>query len=324
MSHDSTAGQPVAPAIRDRKATNGGSSRPATTPRAVTPTIDWVGQIGNALGVLSASAVVVFISGGTALVSRLYVYKLDALEVVVGQIPQAILISTGLVEVMAPMLAVAGLYITWRLVLGKGDHPLFRPWSKQDQRYKFGYLASATAVGILAWVIPTGYWLVVRGGGCLQGCAGAGLAGLVVGSPGLLDRLTPTPFWTAALVANVLFVVIAFLAAARLADTSPEQWNQFTRVAPMTAIWAVALMPAFVTVDAGLPLAAVRVCISTGQTLTPIDGYLVAQTTDGVFIADGAQLPDPDASRRLITVPTSRIVDIYTGGSSINDACPAR
>lgn len=296
---------------------------PGTSPQS--SSTNWIGQIGNALGLLSASAALLFVSGGTVLIGRLYVYKLAALEVVIGQLPQAILVTTGLVEVVAPCVAVAAAYVMFRLIEGaRGKRLLLTGWSNQRRFKQAWYVALFILSGFAAWAVPTAYWIVFGDGGCLQGCAGPGLATFMAGKPDIVSRLQPLAFWLTSLGASLVFVGVGYLVSARVAESNLQRWNCPGPIAQMTAVWAIALIPAFVTLDAGLPLAVVRVCVATSQGAQPIDGYLVAQTSDAVFIADGLAPQDPNATRRLITIPSSRVLVVFSGGSSNHDPCPSQ
>ena len=282
----------------------------------------WLQGIGTAFGVLGASATLVFVTGGIVLISRLSVYRLAGLEVVVGQVPQAILVTTGLVEVVAPCAGIATIYSIFRLIESKsGRRFLLEGWPDRWSG-RLRWLAFFLLMGLLLWAGIVTYWVAGRLGGCMHHCGGSDWLSFANGDPPVLMRLQPAPFWFASLVANVVFVTMGFLISARVAAWFKSDWNSFRPIALMALVWSLALIPAFVTFDATLPLTGVRVCVSNGGTVYPVDGYMVAETSDAVFIADANfDGTNPSASRRLITIPSSHVVDVISGGTDNHLSC---
>lgn len=251
--------------------------------------------------------------------SRLYVYKLAGLELVVGQIPQAILVTTGLVEVVAPSAALAAIYVTFRLFVSKSGPRLYpKDWSQRSWCLRIVWVIGAVIAGLVIWAAIAVNWLALRHGGCVQNCGD----GFLKAQPGVLDRLQPVGFWVTALIVICAFLVMGFLVFARVGEVFHSRWHTVRPIAMMTLVWSTALLPAYIAYDATLPLAGVRVCTIDG---TFMDGYLVAQTSDAVFIAD-QQIGDSHASaaRRLITIPASRVTEVISGGSNNKLACPAK
>ena len=79
---------------------------------------DVVKAVGAVIALLAGSIALLYVAGGGALTLRLFLYELPSLNVV-AQLPQEILISVALIQIVLPAVAAASTYALVRLLLGR-------------------------------------------------------------------------------------------------------------------------------------------------------------------------------------------------------------
>ena len=280
-----------------------------SAPQAAATSDGFFKNIGDALTTVTSAAALVFVSGGLVVMGRLYVYHVAGLEAVVGQIPPPVLLTTGLVEVVGPWLAVALAYAILRMVTASsGERWLLSSWP-DSWTARWSWLWIFVLIGLFIWLVIVGQWLLLRQGGCENPCTN-----VIFSNPPVVTRLEPAMFWLVALIAIEACLTTAFLLSALVARKYGSDWYSLRAVALMTLVVSLASLPAFITFEAGLPLVRVYACVLDGKDVTAVAGFLVAQSGDDVFIAlDEPSDRDPKFNRRLDTIPSSQVLRVTSG-----------
>lgn len=259
---------------------------------------DVVKTLGQLLGLAAGFIALVYAAGGGVLALRLYLAHLPS-RTIVGQLPRDLLISIGLAQIVLPVLAVAALYATCRILMGTTPPPrrLVRQWTERSWR-DWAVLVAASAIPAL---LAAGF--IALGPNQVRG-----------GSKGLL-WLVPLTF-----LLTLLVVLVALNLRARLADRygDPESlWSTRRPVVWMTLVFALASLPVCVIFAGTLfPLLDAKVCTSRSEAT----GVLIGETSDRTYIG---QKDRPVGPLLVFSVPRDQITETFIGGNAGLRPCPA-
>jgi hypothetical protein len=261
---------------------------------------DVVTRLGQFAGLVAGVLGLVYAAGGGVLTLRLYLAHLPS-RTIVSQLPRELLISVGMAQIVFPIVAVAGLYATCRVLGGASVRPkrLVRQW-KEQSRQGWAELVGAAAVPALVVAATTGVGAKnIRGGS------------------NALAWLVPLTF-----LVTLLIVLVGLKARARLADSYGESattWNAPRPVAWMTLVVALVALPVCVLVaGTHFPLLDAKVCTTSG---TEEAGVLVGETSDRTYIGQKAR---PVGPLLVFSIPRSEIRETFIGGHAGGRPCPPR
>jgi len=254
--------------------------------------------LGEIAGLLAGAVALVYLAGGVVIALRLLFSNTNP-EAVIGQLSREVLISVGLAEVVLPALIGSAVYAAYRLRGGstnKGPAVLraSTPGSAEEPSRK-RFAASALGLTVLL-VLPGAVSAVAHDGFSLK----------------LLYLLI-------ALAVAGATVWIARKARMAIAmKHSGAGWNRAPAVALMSLVVGATVVPAAVIFWASLPLPDARVCLS--GTSTPLDGRLIGETTNRVYIAG----PKLGELREITSVPAASVDQLVIGAGATDQICPSR
>lgn len=266
---------------------------------------DVVRTLGQLIGLAAGLLALLYATGGGVLTLRLYLLHLPS-RTVAAQLPRDLLISIGLAQIILPILAIAGLYATLRLMLGSVAPPtrLVREWTERSLGGWF-VLVAASALPAIAFTLAL--WIGIH--------ARDKVPGRVNG----LEWLLPLAF-----LLTLLFVLVGLNLRARLVKRygeSPHSWSTPRPVFLMTLIVALVCLPDLVLVaGAFFPLLDAKVCTASGAQYR---GLLIGETSARTYIGQDARKFDPDTPLLVITIPQSEIRQTNIGKHAAGRQCPA-
>jgi hypothetical protein len=258
---------------------------------------DVVDTITKLFGLLAGIASLAYVGGGAIMALRLSFERLPASLTVAARLSRVVLISVGLSLIIAPMLILGAAYVAYRLVRGNVSPrlvPWFGRWSENERIAWSGSIAVVAAVLIL---LPAAIW-AARGYG-----------------------VDFNPKWVAvAAIAAFLVIFGALRIHDRLVGVggpfhSPLRFNSWRARIVLAVIWALAFMPAWISIGAAIRLPAAKLCV-TGVD-EGVEGRLIDETDKTVFMglpADQVLTRGPlgtDAS--VLTVPADHVDGIFVG-----------
>jgi hypothetical protein len=259
---------------------------------------DVVKTLGQLLGLAAGLVALVYAVGGGVLSLRLYLAHLPS-RTIVGQLPRDLLISIGLAQIVLPVLAVAALYATCRVLTGTTSPParLVRQWKEQSRR-DWAELIGASAIPALL----------------VAGAIALGTNDVRGGWKGLI-WLVPVAFLVTLIVA-----LVGLNLRARLADhygDSASMWNARRPVAWMTLVVALVSLPICVLfAGAFFPFLDAKVCTTSGAETT---GVLIGETSDRTYIG---QEERPVGPLLVFSIPRTAITETFIGGNAGARPCP--
>jgi hypothetical protein len=274
---------------------------------------DVVRTLGQLIGLAAGLLALLYAAGGGVLTLRLYLMHLPS-RTVAAQLPRDLLISIGLAQIILPILAVAGLYATLRLLLGSVAPPtrLVREWT---ERSLGGWLRLVAASALPAIVFTLALWIGISARNIRGGANG-------------LAWLLPLAF-----LLTLLFVLVGLNLRARLVKRygeSPHSWSTPRPVFLMTLIIALVCLPVFVLVaGAFFPLLDAKVCTASGAESS---GLLIGETSARTYIgqkakkakkAKTAKKAKADMPLLVFSIPQSEIKQTIIGGNAVARWCPA-
>ncbi len=253
------------------------------------------------LGIVGATAGLVYATGGIVLGLRLFVHHFSY-GPVIGQLPRQFLLSFGLSEVILPALAVAGLYAAWRLLRGYVTTP--KGWSHRwaaqssngERRRSVGLvLALALILVAPAAVFTAVHWDWRR---CIP---------LVVG------------FVVAVVISAVMLELRALLG--KVADEGKR--SKLAATALMVVIVAIWSMPGFVLLWGNIDLPAALLCSTTGRSYA---GVLIGETSDRTYIGENPIPRETDktngeAHHQILAVPLAQVRKLFFGHQATTLSC---
>jgi hypothetical protein len=252
--------------------------------------------LGLVVGLLAGVVGLLYAIGGGVLTLRLYLEDLPSLTVV-GQLPREFLISIALTQIVLPALAVAAVYLAYRVLRGgSAPHPnrLVRQWRTGGRLGWAELLAVSTPVALVLTLL-----------------AGAPALRREGVDKGKLDLLL-----LVALLLTVVVLLVALKLRATLAERDPYAWNTLRSTALMTFVVAFASVPVWVVFAGTFHLLDARVCIVDRE---PQDGVLVGETSAGVYIGDARG--EGKGPRRVVSIPRDRVEKLLIGGDAAQTSC---
>jgi hypothetical protein len=259
---------------------------------------DVVRTLGQLVGLAAGLVALLYAAGGGVLALRLYLAHLPS-RTIAAQLPRDLLISVGLGQIVLPILAVAGLYATWRMLRGSVAPPtrLVRQWKERSPRD----------------------WSELVAGSALPALVVAGVLGLakhdVRGGWKGLAWLLPLTF-----VLTVLVFLVGLNLRARLVDSygeSASSWSAVRPVVRMTLVVALVFLPICV-LFAGVfyTLLDAKVCMTSGS---DAKGVLIGETSDRTYIGQKRNAAGP---LLVFSVPRSEIRQTFIGRNAGARPCP--
>src|SRR5919198_5089835 len=112
---------------------------------------DVVAMLGQLVGAAAGLVALLYAAGGGVLALRLYLAHLPS-RTIAAQLPRDLLISVGLAQIILPVLAVASLYVTWR-ILRRGASPPTRLVDQWNNRSARGWFELVGASALPALVV---------------------------------------------------------------------------------------------------------------------------------------------------------------------------
>jgi hypothetical protein len=267
---------------------------------------DVVKALGQVFALVAGFIGLVYAAGGGVLALRLYLAHLPA-RAVVGQLPRELLISIGLTQIVLPILGIAVLYGTIRLLLGAW--PRSPEWLVSQWTHK-----------------SLGGWTVLIVVCAIPALAAAGWMAHSEhprGGPHALRWLLPVTF-----VVTMLVILVALNLRAKVAGRygDPKSlWNTRAPILWMTLIVAFASLPAPLIVAGTQPLRGVKVCAIRGEVI----GVLIGETSDRTYVGDAiGESEQNTVPRPVFSIPQAQIVETIIGGPADSElgphpVCPA-
>jgi hypothetical protein len=260
---------------------------------------DVVRTLGQLIGLAAGLVALIYAAGGGVLALRLYLAHLPS-RTIVAQLPRDLLISVGLAQIVLPVVAVAALYVSWRLIRGETPPPtrLVDPWQQRSRRGR-AELVGASAVPAVAVAVIVGLGLHGGRGGW------KGIAWLVA----------------VALFVVLLVVLLGLNLRARLVERYGRPmsvWNGRRAITLMTLVVALVALPICV-LFAGtfFKLLDAKVCTTSGSATT---GVLIGETSDRTYIG---QEERPVGPLLVFSIPRDQIAETFIGGDAGLLPCPA-
>ncbi len=254
-----------------------------------------IADLGTAVSIVGGVAGLVYIVGGAVLGARLRLYILPT-EAVVVQIPQWALLAVGLEEVVLPTVIVVGTFALWRLIL-TGVLALVR---KYTNHVIGGWVGLCLEPLIVAWVA---YFIFTKTRDS-NFTGGEGISGVSYG----LDQL-------ALPAAATLMAVVAIVAAFQYV----KSFSNWADIKKMIGIVTVLTFVLWTVLASTLPLLDVKVCRKGAAGSTEVTGWLVATSSDRIYIGEA----DVHNARYVESVPLSDATDVFISGNAKYAPCPA-
>jgi hypothetical protein len=260
---------------------------------------DVIKTLGQLIGLAAGVVALIYAAGGGVLALRLYLAHLPS-RTIVAQLPRDLLISVGLAQIVLPVVAIAALYVIWRVLRGTTPLPtrLVGQWQRRSRR-DWAELIGASAV-------PAALAAAVVGLGSHGGRGGwKGIAWLV-----------PVAFFVILLV-----VLLGLNLRARLVERhggTTSAWNSRRAVTSMTLVVALMALPICVLIAGSyFTLLDAKVCTTSGSATT---GVLIGETSDRTYIG---QEERPIGPLLVFSIPRDEIAETFIGGDAGLRPCPA-
>jgi hypothetical protein len=260
---------------------------------------EWATQVRNTLAALTGAAAVVYIAGGLIVALRLSVAGLPTVSVV-GQLPRNVLLSVGLSEGLSPALLGAAVYAALRSLFYKDSRSVAalqnKTWIEADDCKKRSWYFART--GLYAFLIVS----PALAAAILSGTTGANRTALwiIIGVSALI-----------AILGMLMYPNVR----GQIADRFDQNFRSATATVIHSLLFALVLIPGCVAYfGTQLPDEATA-CLNRPTTPTRLQGYLVGQTTDNVFIGE-----DSGKERKVKSVPTAQIQQVIVGPHAANKA----
>jgi hypothetical protein len=243
---------------------------------------------------------IVYVAGSLVLALRL-AFSHVPWEPVLGQLPREFVVSTGAGQILLPALAVAAIYLTFRLLRGSAANaPNAKRWKESNalERVRIVALTALVAVMLLA---PGVLFVNLRDRELLLDAKIVGLSEYV---------------WLPAIGFLVIFVTTGLFRELRalVARRYSGRWNiSVAPAAAMSGIYALAVVPALVAFWAAWPLTDAKVCATKGFEKS---GLLVGQTSDRVYLGEHRPF-----HRRLAVIPLSQVEQLFIGPVAGDAVC---
>jgi hypothetical protein len=246
--------------------------------------------VAQAFALFAGITTIVYVAGSFVLALRL-AFSHVPWEPVLGQLPRDFVVSTGAGQILLPALAVAAIYLTFRLLRGSDANvPSAKRWKDKD-----GRICIALRTGLVAAVLlaPGVLFVNLRDRELRLDARIFGLS---------------EDLWAPAIGFLVIFVTTGLCRELRasVARRYSARWNSgVAPAAAMSGIYALAVVPALVAFWAAWPLSNAKVCATKGFEKR---GFLVGQTSDRVYL--GEERP---FHRRLAVIPLSQVEELFIG-----------
>lgn len=263
---------------------------------------DVVKAVGAVIALLAGSIALLYVAGGGALTLRLFLYKLPSVNVV-AQLPQEILISVALIQIVLPGVAAASTYALVRLLLGRTapvprkfvdawDAPSWRGWRSR--------IGASAVLALAATLIGTSPALA-RGDFSWR-------------TAGVLAVL---------LVLNFVVMLVALRLRAEVAAGATDGWNTLSAGTWMTLIVALAALPACFVFAGTFRLLDAKVCTTNDS---PRIGRLIGETSDRIYVGEsGEHLWDNSGvPLRVVSIPQNQVDEISIGTKPDTSPCPTQ
>jgi hypothetical protein len=260
---------------------------------------EWATQVRDTLAAITGAAAVVYIAGGLIFALRLSVAGLPTVSVV-GQLPRNVLLSVGLSEGLSPALLGAAVYAALRSLFYKDRRAVTdlkdKTWIKVDDCKRRSLYFGRT--GAYAFLI-------------ISPALAAAIFSKTAGS-------NETARWiilgVSALVA-ILGMLMYPNVRGQIADRFDQNFRSATATVVHSLLFALVLIPGCVAYfGTQLPDEA-TVCLNRPAMPTQLQGYLVGQTSDNVFIGENS-----GTERKVKSVPTAQIRQVIVGPHAANMA----
>jgi hypothetical protein len=232
---------------------------------------DLIELVTKALGALVALASVVYLLGATVLAGRLSMYALPS-EIVLNQLPQSFLVAIGLTEVVAPLIAIATIYLLTLFLIWDLLHTIRR---LSPKAVIVRDLALWAFVGLAVFLLARLVWHAAGGWNVLQDITAVVL--------------------TAAGAGATCVVLLRFPAIVKA-------WHDDT-ASPLlrSAVVAVSLLPLVAWNAITLPMPYAQVCPT--KSIEKASGWLVGQTSDRLILGS---TEDDHGRRHILLAPTDK------------------
>ncbi len=218
--------------------------------------------VASVFGLLAGVAAVLYIAGGAVLALRLW-YKSLPVELPISELPQTLLVTIALTEVLLPSMIVSVLYLSIRVVAL--PRAAFSRWFVApvgDRRSATWYLVRGGVVGLLVaaalLLVMALYWY----------------GGAPVWNP---------LYWAVAWAGCLLFAIVMWRLNTLLHDAHPgDDWGRPIAIVKSALLVGLASLPVWVVNGgiAGLPTA--RACGPSGTSDVAV-GWLLGETSDRLY-----------------------------------------
>lgn len=242
-------------------------------------------------GLFAGLASLIYIGGGLIMTLRLSLTRLPSPLAVASRLTKEVLVSTGLAEIIAPMLLVIGVYIGYRFVRGSVDPKPLWTLSYQQERWRLLGLSLLGGVFLFA---PGGIRLLTSSERD-WGRVGYALCGFAL---------------------SVIVALVALHVRYAIVNRFAPTFNNLRTVVFLAVFWSLIALPVYVSLASAKPFDDVLICRPDGQVLK--QGFFIGETDDRVYLGEKVE-----GKRRLLILPMDHVGEIFVGEDAGKTECDA-